>query len=96
MWNILKQLTGEHFSYNVNDGTSLDKINASVIHDRSAPDLEPLSLPMSTAFEGFINEVNVTRAFQPLKLKSSSGHGDLSNLALKYAAREILAVFTDL
>ncbi len=61
-WNILKQFTGEHFFYNVNNGTSLDKINASVIHDRSAPDLEPLSLPMSTAFEGFINGVNFTRA----------------------------------
>ncbi len=86
--------TGEHFSYNVNDGTSLDEINASVIHDRSAPGLEPLSRPMSTAFEGFINGVNVTRTFQSLKMKSSSGHGGLSNLALKYAARAISAVFT--
>ncbi len=44
---------------------------------------------MSTAPDGFINEVNVTNAFQSLKLKSSSGHDGLSNLALKYAAREL-------
>ncbi len=70
-WNALKQLTGEHFSYNVNDETSLDDLNASFINDRSAPELEPLSLPMSTAPEGFISKVNVTKAFQSLKLKSS-------------------------
>ncbi len=51
---------------------------------------------MSTASEGFINEVNVTNAFQFLKLKSSSGHDGLSNLALKYAARELSAISTDL
>ncbi len=75
---------------------SLYELNASFIHDRSAPELEPLSLPMSTAPEDFIDEVNVTKAFQSLKLKSSSGHDGLSNLALKYAARELSAVFTDL
>ncbi len=69
---------------------------ASFIHDRSAPDLEPLSLPMSIAPEDFVNEVNVTKAFQSLKLKSSSGPDGLSNLALKYAARKLSAVFTDL
>ncbi len=50
---------------------------------------------MSTAPEGFINDVNVTKAFQFLKLKSSSGHDGLSNLALKYAAREFSEGFTD-
>ncbi len=78
--------------YIVNDKTSLDEHNASFIHDRSAPDLELLSLPMSKTPEGFIN---VTKAFQSLKLKSSSGHDGLSNLALRYAARELSAVFTD-
>ncbi len=51
----------------------LDELNGSFRHDHSAPALEPLSLPMSTAPEDFINEINVTKTFQPLKLKSSSG-----------------------
>ncbi len=80
-WIILKQLTSERFSYNVNDETSLDQLNASFIHDRSAPDLKPLSFPMNTAPDNFINEVNVTKAFQSLKLKSPSGHDGFSNLS---------------
>ncbi len=87
-WNALKQLTGKQFSYSINDEISLDDLHASFIHDHSAPELEPLSLAMSLMF----NEVNVTKAFQSLKLKSSSGHDGLSNLALKYAARELSAV----
>ncbi len=67
--NILKEHSGE---------PSLDELNASFIHDRSAPELEPLSLPMRTAPEDFINEVNVTKAFQSLKLKSSSDHDGFS------------------
>ncbi len=58
--------------------------------------LEPLSLLMTTAPEHFINEVNVTKAFQSLKLKSSSGPDGPSNLSLKYAAKELSTVFTDL
>ncbi len=92
-WNILKQLTGEQIFYEVNDETYLD---ASFAHDRSEPELEQLSLPMSTAPEDFINEVNVAKAFQSRKLKSSSGCDGLSNLPLKYAARELSTVFTDL
>ncbi len=75
---------------------NLDELNTSSIHDCNAPDLEPLSLPMSTAPEDFINEVNVTKPFQSFKLKSSSGPDGLSNLPLKYGAKELLAVFTDL
>ncbi len=92
---ILKQLTGEHLSY-VNDGTSLDELNDSLKHDRSAPDLEPLPLPMCTTPEGFINEVNVTKAFLSLQLKSSSGHDGLSKIVIKYAPRELSAAFPDL
>ncbi len=51
---------------------------------------------MSTAPEDFINGVNVTKAFQSLKLKSSSGPDGLSNLPLKYAAKELSAVFIDM
>ncbi len=51
---------------------------------------------MSTAPECFINEVYVTKAFQSLKLKSSSGDDDLSNLALEYAARELSVIFIDM
>ncbi len=46
--------------------------------------------------ENFINEVKVTKAFQSLKLKTSSGPDGLSNLPLKYAAKELSAVFADL
>ncbi len=35
-WNILKQLTREHFSYNVNDETRIEELNVSLMHDRSA------------------------------------------------------------
>ncbi len=38
---ILKQLTCEHLSYNVNDGTSLDELNGSLKNDRSAPEPSP-------------------------------------------------------
>ncbi len=65
MWNALKQLTGEEISYNVNDETSSDDLNASFIHDLRAPELEQLPLPMITTPEGFINEVNVAKAFNP-------------------------------
>ncbi len=82
--------------YTVNVEISLDELNASFIHDRNAPDLEPLSLPMSTAPKDFINEVNVTKAFQSLKPKYSSGPGGLPNLPVKYVAKELSAVFTDL
>ncbi len=56
--------------------------------------LMPLSI--STAPENFINEVIVTKAFQSLKLKSFSGPDGLFNLPLKYAAKELSAVFVDL
>ncbi len=75
---------------------NLDEFNTSFIHDHNASDLEPLSLPMSTVPEDFINEVNVTKPFQSLKLKSSSGPDSLSNLPLTYAAKELSTVFTDL
>ncbi len=93
---ILNQLTGEHLSYNVNGGTRLDELNDSLKHDRSAPDVEPLSLPMCTTPEGFINEVNVTKAFLSLQLKSSLGHDGLSKLVIKYEARELSVAFPDL
>ncbi len=51
---------------------------------------------MSTAPKNFINEVYVTKAFQSLKLKSSSGPDGFPNLPLKYAAKELSAAFTDL
>ncbi len=82
-------LTGEGVSSTVNVEIGLYELNASFIHDRNAPDREPLSLPMSAAPEDFINEVNVTKAFQSLKLKSSSGPDGLFNLPLKYAAKEL-------
>ncbi len=71
-----------------------DELKASFIHDHNAPDLEPLTFPMSTAPLNFINEVNVTKAFQSLKLNSSSGPDGLSNLPLKYLAKELSTVFT--
>ncbi len=49
--NILKEHPGE---------PSLDELKVSFIHDHSAPELEPLSLPMRTVPEDFINEVSVT------------------------------------
>ncbi len=55
-----------------------------------------MPLPMSTTPEDFIKEVNVTKAVQSINLKSSSGYDGLSNLPLKYAARELSTVFTDL
>ncbi len=48
-WRILRLLTGERASSIVNVDISLNELNASFIHDRDALDLEPLSLPMSTA-----------------------------------------------
>ncbi len=95
-WRLLRLLTGERASPTVNVDISLDELNASFIHDRNAPDLEPLTLPMSPAQEDFINEVNATKDFQPLKLKSSSGPDGLSNLPLKCAAKELSVVFTHL
>ncbi len=38
--------------------------------------------------------INVTKAFQSLKLKSSLGHDSLSKLVLIYAARELTEIFT--
>ncbi len=51
---------------------------------------------MSTAPKNFINKVYVTKAFQSLKLKSPSGPDGSPSLPLKYAAKELSAVFTDL
>ncbi len=87
IWRILRLLTGERASSTVNVDKSVDELNASFIHDRNAPDLEPLTLHTSTAPENFINEVKVTKAFQSLQLKSSSGPDGLSSLPLKYAAK---------
>ncbi len=95
-WLILRLLTWEHVFSTVNIEINIDEHNAAFIHDRNAPDLQQLSHPMSTAPEDFINEFNVTKPFQSLKLKSSSGPDSLSNLPLTYAAKELSTVFTDL
>ncbi len=92
----LPLLTGERVFSTNNADICLDDLNTSLTHDRNAPDLEPLTLPTSTAPGDFINEVNVTKLFQSPKSKLSSGPEGLSNLPLKYAAKELSAVFTDL
>ncbi len=51
-------------------------------------------VPMSTAPENFINGVNVTEAFQSLKLNSSLDPDGLSYLPLKCAVRDPSVVFT--
>ncbi len=48
-WRILRLLTGERASSSVNVDISVDELNASFIHDPNAPNLEPLTLPISTA-----------------------------------------------
>ncbi len=50
---------------------------------------------MSAALNDFIKVVDVVKAFQSLKLKSPSGPDGLPYLSLKYAAKELSAVFTD-
>ncbi len=45
----------------VNNETTLDKLNASFIHGRCAPDLGTLSLPAPVySPDGFINDANVS------------------------------------
>ncbi len=44
-WHILRLLTGERVSSIVNVEISLDELNASFIHDRKVPDLEPFFPP---------------------------------------------------
>ncbi len=69
-WRILRVLTGERVHSIVHVEISLDELNSSFIQDHNPPDLEPLSLAMSTALGNFINGVNVAKAFHSRKLKS--------------------------
>ncbi len=71
---FLKPLAGEHGSFLVSVDTSLDDLNAPFSHDHSEPVLEPLSLQLK-----IFKEVDGTKAFHPIKLKSSSGPARLSN-----------------
>ncbi len=59
-WSIIRQLTGERGYSHVNDEVSLDEINASFIHDFSAPDIEPRVLTPRTAPLDFIKQVDVS------------------------------------